>query len=390
MHRTLTFGIVLAGLAAALPAARAADRPGPTQRPAAAAEAERLGWNPAGLAAMVAYAKTLSTDTLLVVTDGRTVAALGDPSRPYNVHSVRKALLSALVGQHVGKGPKRIDLDTTLADLGIDDAPGPLTPPQKQATVRHLIKSVSGINHPAAAEEGQAAEKTRRLGMAENRPGTKWAYNNWDYNVLTTVFETRTGLSVAAAFDRGIARPAGLRDFTPRAVRYARAPRRSMHRAAMFRLSGRDLATFGRIYLNGGTLGGKRILSKDWIDRITTETVDTGMGGLRAGHGYLWWVPARSTGLPGGSYWALGLGQQAVFVIPAWNTVVVHQSDTTEFIRRFVQAIRGGEKPEAALERLVVSCLDRAARKTEFCRKHAFITRRQFERLVSMIVRARR
>lgn len=372
-------------------ATRADDLPTPGPGRAGEAEIRALGWSPTRLDAAVAFAGRLSTDTLLVVTNGRTVADLGDASRHYAVYSIRKALLSALVGQYVGSGPNQIDLDATLAALGVDDFPGRLTQLQKQATVRHLIKSISGINHAAAAEEGQRAEKARRLGRGENRPGTKWAYNNWDYNVLTTIFETRTGRSIAAAFATGIAKPAGMQDFSPPSVSYIAAPRVSRHRAAMFRMSGRDLARFGQIYLRGGRLNGARILPESWIDRITTEAVDTGKDGLRAGHGYLWWVPSQRTGLPAGTYWALGLGHQAVFVIPAWRTVIVHQADMSAFLQRFLERLRrGGVTAEAALEAVAMACLGRAARESEFCRNDRFILRREFERLVSMIVAARR
>ena len=90
-------------------------------------EVRRSGWDKVGLARIVGYANTLSTYTLLIVSSGKTVASLGDPSRRYAVHSIRKALLSALVGQHAGNGPRRIDLDATLAELGIDDSPDPLS-----------------------------------------------------------------------------------------------------------------------------------------------------------------------------------------------------------------------------------------------------------------------
>ena len=60
----------------------------------------------------------------------------------------------ALAGQHLGTGPKQINLESTLAELNINDQPNPLTPLQQQAKVLHLIKSVSGINHEAAAEDG--------------------------------------------------------------------------------------------------------------------------------------------------------------------------------------------------------------------------------------------
>ena len=385
------FSVASAIVFAAFGAAEAQETPRSGVDLATAPEILRSSWDAAGLAEVVAYAKTLSTDTLLIVSHGKAVASLGDASKRYNVHSIRKALLSALVGQHAGKGPKRIDLDATLAQLGIDDSPDPLSPRQKQATVRHLIRSVSGINHRAAAEEGQREERTRRLGTGENEPGSKWAYNNWDYNVLTTIFERRTGLSIGAAFMAGFAIPAGMADFSAPDVSYVATPQVSKHRAAMFRMSGRDLALFGQLYLNGGAVDGKRLLPRSWIDRIAAEAVGTGMGGLRAGHSYLWWVPAPDTGLPAGSFWALGLGHQAVIVVPAWHTVIVHQADMAVFMRRFLGLIRErGMAPKAALESLALSCLGNAGRTSDFCRNDRFVLRREFGRLISLIAAARR
>ena len=386
--RWAAFPIVLAAAIAAVGCAAAGEASHADPDRASVEEVRRSGWDEAGLARIVGYANTLSTDTLLIVSHGKTVASLGDPSRRYAVHSIRKALLSALVGQHVGSGPRRIDLDATLAELGIDDSPDPLSPRQKRATVRHLIRSVSGIDRRAAAEFGQRAERTRRLGPGENEPGTKWAYNNWDYNALTTVFERRTGLSVGAAFMAGIAKPAGMADFSAVDVSYTSEPRVSRHRAAMFRMSGRDLARFGGLYLEGGTIGGRLLLPRSWIDRIADEAVETGMGGIRAGHGYLWWVPSPETGLPEGSFQALGFGHQALVVVPAWRTVIVHQADMTAFFRRFLDLIRHrGVAADAALESLALECIGNVS---EFCRNDRFVLRREFRRLISLFVEARR
>ena len=56
-----------------------------------------LGWTAAGLDRAFDYAKSLPTDSLVIVTDGVMVRAMGDLTRRYDVHSVRKALLSAVV-----------------------------------------------------------------------------------------------------------------------------------------------------------------------------------------------------------------------------------------------------------------------------------------------------
>ncbi|MCW5772877.1 MAG: serine hydrolase [Rhodospirillaceae bacterium] len=352
---------------------------------------ERHGWNAAALDRAFAYAQSLGTDSLAVVTDGVVVRAMGDLGRRYDVHSMRKAFLSALVGQHLGPGAGRIDLDATLAALDIDDFPKPLSPRQRRATVLHLVKSISGIDHLAAAEDGQAAERTRRLGSGENEPGTKWAYNNWDYNALTTIFERRTGMGIAAAFQAGIAAPLGMEDYTPASVRYVGDPGVSQHRAAMFRMSARDLVRFGQLYLSLGTWNGKQVLPRGWVARITGDYTATGDRGLHAGHGYLWWIPGPETGLPPGTYWALGLGFQAVFVIPAWKTVIVHQADTTAFRARVVATAREQNIGiGAALEQVVLYCLAPANASSDYCRNDRFILRREFDRLIALLAAARR
>lgn len=353
-------------------------------------QTKKLNWTPEGLDAVFAYAATLSTDSMMIVTGGHLVGAFGDLSRPYNVHSIRKALLSAVVGQHVGTGRDQINLEATLQQLGIDDTPIPLTELQKTATVEHLLKSRSGINHPAAAEGGLTSEKNRRLGNGDNQPGKIWAYNNWDYNALTTVFETATGLSVAEAFQTGIAKPSGMKDFSTDAVAYVSEPERSQHSSAGFEMSARDLATFGQIYLDKGRVGTRQILPASWIERITDGYSLTGRDDLRWAHGDLWWIPNPDSGLPEGTFWAWGLGNQALVVIPAWDTVIVVQSDTTEFLKRFIPMIASGEtSAEAALEDIVLSCMKRSNKSSEFCTEHRFTTPREFANLMSLIQDAR-
>lgn len=279
------------------------------------------------------FACEMGTTTLLVTTNDEVVRAMGNLATPHRVHSVRKALLSALVGQHTGTGPKQINLENTLAELDIDDEPHPLTRQQKKAKVLHLIKSVSGINHTAAAEGGlMQKDKDRRLGLTPNIPGTKWAYNNWDYNALTTIFVEETGLSIYEAFKQGIAGPLGMQDFGKDAVILEYERELSMHPKAGFALSARDLLKFGQLYLNKGDWQGREIIPASWIDRITQDYTLTGRSGLRSAHGYLWWVPidekSRLLGVPPGTYMATGFGSQRIVVIPAWNTVIVHQVDT--------------------------------------------------------------
>lgn len=77
-------------------------------------------------------------------------------------------------------------------------------------------------------------------------------------------------------------------------------------------------------------------------------------------------------------------------VIPVWNTVIVHQSDTTEFLKRFLPLLGDeGLTGEDALLQLIRACREKDARKTEYCTEHRFITRREFDELFSLIASAR-
>jgi CubicO group peptidase (beta-lactamase class C family) len=300
-------------------------------------------WNEQKLDEAFQLACDLGTTTLMVVTNGDVVKSLGDLETPLYTHSARKALLNALVGQHLGTGPKQINLESTLAELNINDEPNPLTPLQQQAKVLHLIKSVSGINHEAAAEGGLfKKEKDKRLGHKPNPPGTIWVYNNWDYNALTTIFEQETGLTVYQAFKSGIAEQLEMQDFNEGSVFYVTDKRLSRHSKAGFRMSARDLAKFGQLYLNKGKWNGRQIIPASWVERITSDYMLTGKKGLGSAHSYLWWVPvdrkALEMGIPEGTYFGSGFGSQTVVVIPAWDTVIVHQFDT-QYIKECVREL---------------------------------------------------
>jgi len=355
----------------------------------------QAGWNSSKLDAAFDLARNYGTGALIVMTSGRTIRSMGDIRTPHRVHSVRKALLSALVGQHVGPGPGQIDLNATLAQLGIDDHPEPLTRLQKQATVLHLIKSDSGINHAAAGEiPSMTADKRRRLGETPNVPGTVWAYNNWDYNALTTIFEQSTGLRVAEAFLHGIAQPLGMQDFTPSCVNYSRNEMLSQHAKAGFRMSARDLAKFGQLYLNGGLWNGKRILSREWIARISSDFTPTGKKGIRSGHGYLWWVPcdpwSKEANIPEGTFIATGFGGQRIVVIPIWETVIVHTVFTDDY---FGFCTRWAKNREMNLDQAATYSRTRCRKpeyaETPFCRRCRYYSGGDFETLLLKIIAAR-
>ncbi len=298
------------------------------------ADPDSLGWSREGLRKAEHEAGSLATAAVMIVQDGRLVASFGDAARKVSVASVRKSFLGALYGIAVSEG--RIDLDSTLARLRIDDIPPGLTETEKGATVRDLLMARSGIYHPAAHET--ASIRKNRPKRASHPPGSFWFYNNWDFNALGTIYRQQTGEDIFKSFATRIATPIGMEDFSVSDGRYVQEDV-SLHPAYPFRASARDMARFGLLYLNKGRWNGKQVVPAEWITASTTTYSHSERGKL--GYGYLWWtLPARPWG--DGAAFAAGHGGQYIAIIPAKRLVVVETVDrrqnpkgvrTSDFLR---------------------------------------------------------
>lgn len=298
---------------------------------------KQLGWSSEKLALARNFSKNIGSDAVMIVDDGVVIEAWGDISRNFQCHSMRKSILSALIGIHVDKGS--IDLSATMEQLGIDDRYPSLSAKEKQATVGDLISARSGVYHPALGES--ASMKGMRPRRHQYAPGTFWYYNNWDFNALGTIFEQETHTRIFEEFDRQIARPLQMEDFDVGNCKYLSwsdyhsAPY-SIHDYYMFRVSARDLARFGLLFLRRGQWKNQRIISSDWIYESTASHSKYGIDG---GYGYMWWT-GRNSGLLANvsikahSYYASGYGGHKLIVLPYRKLVIVHRVNTDSGGRR--------------------------------------------------------
>ena len=290
-----------------------------------ATSAEQLGWSSDKLKEAKAYGATINTDALMIIVDGTVLEEWGATAKRFNVHSIRKSFLSALYGIQVREG--RIQLSRTLTDLGIDDK-GSLTPAEKEATVADLLKARSGIYHPALYETPEMA--MARPARHSYSPGTFWYYNNWDFNALGTIYEQATKASIFAEFKSRIADPLEMEDFRVEDGSYVRGPE-SVHAAYPFRMTARDMARFGLLYLRGGQWRGRSVVPREWVEESTRSFSDLGQFG---GYGYLWWVAPNggphisSANFKGRVFTARGVGGHFILVVPYLDLVVVHRVDT--------------------------------------------------------------
>ncbi len=271
----------------------------------------------------------------------------------------------------------KIDLLQTIAELGIDDNEPRLTAKEKEATVADLLKARSGIYHPSNCQPNTMLPE-----RGSHERGTFWHYNNWDFNTLGTTFELCTQKSIFTEFEQRIASPLQMEDFESQNIFYRfmgpteaqywfEVPMReferqgplflrqdawknsadielrpmenfpyrscyyvggsaSIHPCYWFRLSARDLARFGWLFLNEGQWKGTQVVPSQWVKESTTSYSSAWSG---SGYGYMWWIAVDGNMFPGvklpeGTFAALGSGGHTMLIIPALDTVIVHRMNT--------------------------------------------------------------
>ena len=290
------------------------------------------------LTELAQYLEQHGSSSMMIHHKGKVVFSWGDANKKHVIHSIRKSMLNALYGIYVSRG--KIDLDSTLKDLDIDDIHH-LTEQEKSATIRDLLKSRSGIYHPAAAEtEGMLAEKPAR---GTYKPNEHYYYNNWDFNAAGYIFEKLTGKKIFDAFYEDIAQPIGMTEYHGKFTTLlnpkgnAQIPksdgfyefdnRLSNFPAYHFRLSSSDMARFAQLFLNKGMWQGKQIISQSWIEQSTQAYSITNKQ-HNLGYGMLWGVVFNENKDKSNSFYHTGVGVHMMAVYPEHEMLFVHRVDT--------------------------------------------------------------
>jgi len=297
---------------------------------------EELGWSSEKLKLAKEQFEKIGSAAVVIVVDGLILDEWGDTSRQFRAHSMRKSLLNAIFGIHVHEG--HIDLEATLEELGIDDNE-PLTASEKQATIRDLLKGRSGIYLPALYLGGSLDNPPR----GSHPPGTFFHYNNWDFNVLGTIFEQETETKLFEEFKRRIADPLQMEDFSVEDCTYFRGSHgdnvNTRFPAYPFRISARDLARFGLLYLRNGQWRGQQIVPAKWIKESWTPY--SVYYGIKTLYGYInWRMYLKGKLLPGdvrlkdNVYWTSGINVHRLYVVPWANLVFVHRVNSDIPLRR--------------------------------------------------------
>ena len=272
------------------------------------------------------------TQAVVVVHDGSVIGERYAPGygvdTPLLSHSVAKSVVNALVGILAREGKISLAGAAPLSGWQSDGDAG------DKATVDQLLRMASGL----PLDEGMGPGLAQRMWFVEAdtakfaastsltaQPGTRWAYSNLGYALLSrTVREAITGdeRAIAAFVQRELFAPLGMRHAF---MEFDAAGTPAGSNAVL--ATAREWAKFGLLYLNDGVVGGKRILPEGWVAYSRKPTLDTGYG---AG----FWLNSATTlnpwgrpwGLPGApseAYFARGYLGQYIVIVPSEHLVVV-------------------------------------------------------------------
>ncbi len=177
-----------------------------------------------------------------------------------------------------------------------------------------------------------------------HKPGEAFYYNNWGFNILGHILEEKTGKSIYELFYQDIAKPLGMTykgtysklypkpkdetlDFPDTDGFYQYELEKSKYPAYHFRLTARDLALYGQLYLNKGRWNGKQIIPVEWIEYSTKPyNIEYKPAGLA--YGVFWRVLMKTNSRSISSFYHTGAGVHMLGIYPKSNLVLVHRVQT--------------------------------------------------------------
>jgi CubicO group peptidase (beta-lactamase class C family) len=268
--------------------------------------------------------------SVLVVRNGYAVVEAYSTSNGRNIrHSNRscgKSFTGALVGIAIGEG--YIDgVDHQVLDFFPDYAAADTDPRKQAMTLEHLLTMTSGLDWPeSSASYSSSGNIMNQMTMSPNwvrfvldrpmvaEPGTRFNYSSGDSHLLAAIVQEAAGMSAFSFARTYLFEPLGISR-----VYWPSDPQGIIFGAGGMRMTTRDMAKFGQLYLQGGVWDGQQVVPVEWVEASVTKQVSA--SGAASYYGYQWWVRGS------GTYAAHGYRGQRIFVIPDLEMVVVFTAE---------------------------------------------------------------
>lgn len=243
-------------------------------------------------------------------------------TRPANVKSVSKSIISALVGIAIERR-QLAGVREPIASF-FPDLQKVADPRKQQITIEDLLTMRSGLESTSSRNYGAWVLSRNWVQFALNRPmlanpGTVMEYSTGNTHLLSAILTRATGTSTWQFAQKALADPLG---FT--LPQWPRDPQGIYFGGNDMLLTPRQMVAFGTIYLNHGRVGGVQVVPSAWVDASLVPRSRSHWSGQEYGYG--WWIRDIAGHR---SFHAWGYGGQFIFVVPDLDLVVATTSVTT-------------------------------------------------------------
>ena len=191
-------------------------------------------------------------------------------------------------------------------------------------TVRDLLTMTSGLSETMLWRDGYERKHEHdwirffyKNGKFDNKPGTTFLYNNVNSYILGCLIEKKSGQNLREFLRYRLFEPIGIHN-----VEWTSCPMGHTIAANALQINVDELGQFGQLIANGGEYNGKRIVSEDYIKKMTTSYYETGeyipgKTPTKAGYGYQIWIDKENQAV-----YMWGIFGQYCVVIPKKNIVI--------------------------------------------------------------------
>jgi CubicO group peptidase (beta-lactamase class C family) len=307
---------------------------------------EEQGMDPQKLEAMLAEIQERDIDlhSFLIIRNGYIVSETYfgpyDQDTKHDMQSVGRSWTSALIGIAIDKG--YIDgVDQRIVEFFPERTFANMDQRKEAMTLEDVLTMRTGLEWqelPGAFEKMQKSPDWVQYILDRpmtEEPGTRWNYCSICSHILTAVLNKTTGINPRDFAEQYLFEPLGISD-----VAWIADPDGIPLGAGGFKLTPRDMAKLGYLYLRNGQWDGQQIVSPQWI-RKSTQTYS--IVNEHLGYAYHWVTVPEMKG-----YAASGGGGQIILVVPEYDLVIVTTALTEESIFELIDkyvlpAVQGSE-----------------------------------------------
>ena len=240
--------------------------------------------------------------------------------------SMAKPFVSTLIGIAIDEGKIKNENDFIVDYLPeFKDKIG-----WEKITIKNLLQHTSGIRFtdseldPASDNAefywGDNLRKRMINITLECPPNTKFRYSSENTLLLGYIIEKVTGGTISKYLEDKIWKPLGME--APASWSLDRKDDKAIEKTfCCLQARAIDFAKLGRLYLNEGNWNGKQIVSKKWVEYSTHSDPS---GNNKHFYNNNWGIGP----LKYGSYFAVGLFGQYLYMYPEKNIIIVRFGDT--------------------------------------------------------------